>query len=45
MDAVKQWRHKPIFLNSRPAEVDTYITFVYTKKGVAKYSPKSSTSR
>jgi protein TonB len=40
-DAVKQWRYKPILLNSLPAEVDTDITIVYTNKGAAKYPPKS----
>jgi protein TonB len=29
-DAVAQWRYKPTYLNSRPVEVDTTITVIYT---------------
>jgi periplasmic protein TonB len=30
LDAVRQWRYKPTFLNGRPVEVDTHITVIYT---------------
>jgi len=29
LDAVRQWRYKPTFLNGRPVEVDTHITVIY----------------
>jgi protein TonB len=30
LEAVKQWRYKPTYLNGNPMEVDTYITVIYT---------------
>jgi protein TonB len=30
LEAVKQWRFKPTYLNGNPMEVDTYITVIYT---------------
>ncbi len=30
MDAVKQWRYKPLLLNHQPVEVDTAVEVVYT---------------
>ena len=33
MDAVKQWRYKPYFLNGEPVEVDTTISVVFTLTG------------
>lgn len=30
MEAVKQWRYKPRYLNGQPVEIDTYITVIYT---------------
>lgn len=30
LDAVRQWRYKPTYLNGQPMEVDTYITVIYT---------------
>jgi protein TonB len=30
LEAVKQWRYKPTYLNGSPMEVDTYITVIYT---------------
>ena len=29
LDAVRQWRYKPTFLNGRPVEIDTHITVIY----------------
>jgi len=29
LDAVRQWRYKPTFLNGLPVEVDTHITVIY----------------
>lgn len=29
LDAVRQWRYKPTFLNGRAVEVDTHITVIY----------------
>jgi periplasmic protein TonB len=29
LDAVRQWRYKPTFLNGHPVEVDTHITVIY----------------
>ena len=33
LDAVKQWRYKPYFLNGEPVEVDTQITVNFTLSG------------
>jgi protein TonB len=33
IDAVKQWRYKPYFLNGEPVEVDTQITVNFTLAG------------
>ncbi len=33
MDAVKQWRYKPYFLNGEPVEVETQITVNFTLAG------------
>jgi periplasmic protein TonB len=33
IDAVKQWRYKPYFLNGEPVEVDTQITVNFTLSG------------
>jgi hypothetical protein len=30
LDAVRQWRYRPTYLNGRPVEVDTHITVIYT---------------
>ena len=30
LQAVRQWRYKPTFLNGQPVEIDTYITVIYT---------------
>lgn len=30
LDAVREWRYKPTYLNGQPVEVDTYITVIYT---------------
>src|SRR5690348_15149670 len=30
MDAVRQWRYKPLLINGRPVEVDTQISVAYT---------------
>jgi protein TonB len=30
IEAVRQWRYKPTYLNGQPVEIDTYITVVYT---------------
>jgi protein TonB len=30
LEAVKQWRYKPTYLNGNPMDVDTYITVIYT---------------
>jgi protein TonB len=30
LDAVRQWRYKPTYLNGQPVEIDTYITVIYT---------------
>jgi len=30
LDAVRQWRYRPTYLNNIPVEVDTHITVVYT---------------
>lgn len=29
LDAVRQWRYRPLKLNGQPVEVDTYITVIY----------------
>lgn len=29
LDAVRQWRYKPTYLNGNPVEVDTHITVIY----------------
>ena len=33
MEAVKQWRYKPYYLNGEPVEVDTQITVNFTLSG------------
>ena len=33
IDAVRQWRYKPYFLNGEPVEVDTQITVNFTLAG------------
>jgi periplasmic protein TonB len=33
IDAVKQWRYKPYFLNGEPVEVETQITVNFTLSG------------
>ncbi len=33
LDAVRQWRYKPYFLNGEPVEVDTTITVNFTLAG------------
>ena len=33
VDAVKQWRYKPYFLNGDPVEVETQITVNFTLSG------------
>jgi protein TonB len=33
LEAVKQWRYKPYFLNGEPVEVDTQITVNFTLSG------------
>ena len=33
MEAVKQWRYKPYFLNGEPVEVETVITVNFTLAG------------
>ena len=33
MEAVKQWRYKPYYLNGEPVEVDTQINVVFTLSG------------
>jgi protein TonB len=35
IDAVKQWRYKPYFLNGEPVEVDTQITVNFTLSGAS----------
>jgi len=30
LDAVRQWRYRPTYLNGQPVEVDTFITVFYT---------------
>lgn len=30
LDAVRQWRYRPTFLNGQPVEIDTHITVIYT---------------
>lgn len=30
LDAVRQWRYRPTYLNGQPVEVDTFITVIYT---------------
>jgi protein TonB len=30
LDAVRQWRYRPTYLNGQPVEVDTHITIIYT---------------
>lgn len=30
LDAVRQWRYRPTYLNGQPVEIDTFITVVYT---------------
>jgi protein TonB len=30
LEAVKQWRYRPTYLNGQPVEIDTYITVIYT---------------
>jgi protein TonB len=29
LDAVRQWRYRPTFLNGKPVEIDTFITVTY----------------
>lgn len=29
LDAVRQWRYRPTFLNGKPVEIDTFITVIY----------------
>jgi protein TonB len=29
LDAVRQWRYRPTFLNGQPVEIDTFITVTY----------------
>jgi periplasmic protein TonB len=33
LDAVKQWRYKPYFLNGEPVEVETQITVIFSLSG------------
>ena len=33
LDAVKQWRYKPYFLNGEPVEVETVVTVNFTLAG------------
>jgi protein TonB len=33
LDAVRQWRYKPYFLNGEPVEVDTQVTVNFTLAG------------
>jgi protein TonB len=33
IEAVKQWKYKPYFLNGEPVEVDTQITVNFTLAG------------
>jgi protein TonB len=30
LEAVRQWRYKPTYLNGQPVEIDTYISVIYT---------------
>jgi len=30
LEAVRQWRYKPTYLNGQPVEIDTFITVIYT---------------
>jgi protein TonB len=30
LDAVRQWRYRPTYLNGQPVEIDTHITVIYT---------------
>lgn len=30
LDAVRQWRYKPTYLDGQPVEIDTFITVIYT---------------
>lgn len=32
LDAVRQWRYRPTFLNGQPVEIDTQITVIYSLK-------------
>jgi TonB family protein len=42
IEAVKQWRYKPVLLNNRPVEVDTTINVIFAldKKGNLKPQPR-----
>ena len=33
MDAVRQWRYRPYFLNNEPVEVDTQVTVKFVLSG------------
>jgi protein TonB len=33
LDAVKQWRYKPYYLNGEPVDVDTTVNVVFTLAG------------
>ncbi len=33
LDAVRQWKYKPYFLNGEPVEVDTQVTVNFTLAG------------
>jgi protein TonB len=33
MDAVRQWRYRPYYLNSEPVEVETQVTVNFTLSG------------
>jgi protein TonB len=33
LDAVKQWRYKPYYLNGEPVDVDTMININFTLSG------------
>jgi periplasmic protein TonB len=33
IEAVKQWRYKPYFLNGEPVEVETQVTVIFSLSG------------
>ena len=46
MDAVRQWRYKPMMLNGEPVRVDTTVTVVFTLGGAnAAQSPQQATNQ